>query len=360
MERTGQATPPGERMGPAVAECPAGVQNIFSVPVENAVGTNSLNNAISLIRFEGDRVSVGEVRRDYMKYVSGSDYWFVDGFGDARIGYTQRRGFVMFNMESGAFETYTVCASPHELTFKAAVLDGAGITLVFDISSADVNDYNWVLRTARLRGGTVDLLGEKALGKKRHFENGPWTVGGGNVFAYDKTRKDLVCMDEGLRIADHPLPALYRAKAESLGEIREIAIHRSLPLAVLVTAGGEDGSGPWLARWAHPDTAKRLVPLFPAEDDVPGSGRIEKASGFQFSPDGAWMVLRNEGQGREGPVFIAVPVKESNDDLLGRAIVLGRGAIAGQSPAATAWTRAPQSFVSCDGHGLFRWVLNEE
>ena len=94
------------------------------------------------------------------------------------------------------------------------------------------------------------------------------------------------------------------------------------------------------------------------EDGIAGEYQVRKASAFQFSPDGTWMVFRDEGDGRDTPLFVAVPVDSTTENLLGRAVVLGRGAIAGQAPASTAWIAAPLSFVACDGHAFFKWELD--
>src|SRR5271157_2040536 len=50
--------------------------DIFSVPTENAVGTNSLNNAITLLKFNKDQIEYDEVRKNFIEGVGSGDKFY--------------------------------------------------------------------------------------------------------------------------------------------------------------------------------------------------------------------------------------------------------------------------------------------
>src|SRR5690606_30922657 len=70
---------------------------IFAVPEKNAVGTNALNNAITLLKFDDSKQTINfvTVRKNFMKDVFGGSMFFMPEFSKEIIGYSQTRGFLL-------------------------------------------------------------------------------------------------------------------------------------------------------------------------------------------------------------------------------------------------------------------------
>jgi hypothetical protein len=94
--------------------------DIFSVPVENAVGTNSINNAITLLRFDKDRIEHDEIRRNFIEGVGSGDKYYSDIFSDRWIGYTQTRGLLLFGLKDRSFADHNDSTeiTAHDMNFS--------------------------------------------------------------------------------------------------------------------------------------------------------------------------------------------------------------------------------------------------
>src|SRR5512142_2581007 len=78
--------------------------NIFSVPERSSIGTNSYNDAITVLDLSGVKVKYREVKRKFVEYpLSSGDMVFLPEFSTDTIGYSQTRGFMLFNVKTGAF-----------------------------------------------------------------------------------------------------------------------------------------------------------------------------------------------------------------------------------------------------------------
>ncbi len=77
-------------------------------------------------------------------------------------------------------------------------------------------------------------------------------------------------------------------------------------------------------------------------------------SGFEFSPDGRWVVFRDETDDERQPAFVAMPI-HAEPPFVGAPLVLGRTA-AGPT-VSTCWSTGPTGFVATDGGAVYRWVL---
>jgi hypothetical protein len=133
--------------------------DIFSVPTENSVGTNCLNNAITLIRFKEDQIQYNEVRRDFINGVGDGDKYYPGIFSDDWIGYTQTRGFLLFNLKNKSFADHIPIKSGDEY-FKGVVpFDGSKLKFVFHVHEAYFQDGIRHLKVIEFdgKGGFKDI-----------------------------------------------------------------------------------------------------------------------------------------------------------------------------------------------------------
>ena len=75
------------------------MDNIFAVPEKNAVGTNDIDNAVSLLRFKTDsEIDRQVVKKNFMEMVTGPfDFCFLPVWSDKEIAYSQSKGFLLIN-----------------------------------------------------------------------------------------------------------------------------------------------------------------------------------------------------------------------------------------------------------------------
>ena len=121
----------------------------------------------------------------------------------------------------------------------------------------------------------------------------------------------------------------------------------------------------WLVRWNDPDPEKHVVELLSQEISMFSDYSNIKGltcSGFQFSPDGRWLVFRDESeevlQNIPNPTFVAMPVDGDRQMPLGKPKVLGKVMRDNAQPTSTAWIKKPLSFVVSDGLVLYKWELD--
>jgi hypothetical protein len=149
---------------------------------------------------------------------------------------------------------------------------------------------------------------------------------------------------------EHPFCQLFADKGGKLRLVTELLLHPALPMAILVEREpvGSHACRCWVARWDCDNP--RIVPLPVSQQED------SRLSHFAFSPDGSWLVYRDNTEDRFDPVFVAVPVVPDAPLHLGAPVELGR--CLGDSPVSTCWIASPLSFVVCDGAALYRWRLD--
>ncbi len=114
----------------------------------------------------------------------------------------------------------------------------------------------------------------------------------------------------------------------------------------------------YLLRWDTTDPEKQITQILTDSLSLIPLVSCKSYSGFQFSPDGTWMVFKDETNDRKRPVFLAIPIKKDAPFYFGEPLYLGRLFIENAIPSMSAWTSDPLGFVVSSGeHGLWKWDL---
>ena len=366
--------------------------HIFAVPVENTVGTNDIDNAVSLLHFKKDsRLDRQVIKKDFMEMVTGPfDFRYLPVWSENEIAYSQAKAFLIINLHKKNVETHIICDGIFSGDIgNVAVLDSATRTFVFEILMSAGENERKVLQVIRFDNDTFNILSEHPAGMKTCSYTEPWFIYQNTIFIYNDSTTSIDTYDENFQNLNHPLSDAFKEKRNTFRCLREILVHPFLPFALVV----EHGKWPtkdqlskfdsltglewdkatdilyneanrrvlYLFRWTHPDPKQRLIPLVSSAGSIWNSYNPENAySDFTFSPDGRWVVFRDKSESGDNPVFVAVPVDEKNPLLLGKPVKLGKTAREGSTgPAGTAWSTGPTAFVMCDGAVLYRWVLDD-
>ncbi|MBD3315667.1 MAG: hypothetical protein GF344_07770 [Chitinivibrionales bacterium] len=389
--------------------CAGFVDNIFAVPQPNAVGTNDLDNALKLLEFQSDgKVKQKTIKKDFLEMVSGPfDFRFLPVVNDEEIAYSQTRGFILANVRRKEVEIHTIewKALTGSDIGNVAILDGKTKTFVFEMRSSNGNDagdtwHDKTLRVLRFSDGKIDTIGERPAGIKTIAYTEPWFTHDGKIFIYTDSTTKLEAFDETFKPVGHPLTEAFNAIG-AFRCLKEIAVHPNLPIALLVEVGkfpdlnkllekfkdlpplAQDAATEpffkdanrhslFLLRWEERDAKQRVIPIVSDVYSIWNSFKPESYSHFTFSPDGKWLVFRDETGNAGNPNFIAVPINQKksplqpaqpNDELLkslnlGKPIKLGRVMRKESTgPSTTAWATDPTAFVMTDGAAIYKWDL---
>jgi hypothetical protein len=338
--------------------------DIFSVPADNAVGTNSINNAITLLRFNKDRIEYDEVRRNFINGVGDGDKFYPGIFSDKWIGYTQTRGFLLFNLKDKSFADHIIIKPSYEWITNVAYTGRNDLEFLFQVCRSDEKRF---LRIFDFNGkGAFNQISEIQAGPHTVGYLEPWAIQNRTIFIYNNDSIKMTAYDMNFKPVDHPFCDLFNS-IKDFRRLDQLTIHPALPIAVLVEIDtvGRGDYRVYLARWTDPDPETRFVELL--RQDISLFSEWAKirslyVSDFQFSPDGAWLVFRDESeevlQSVPNPTFIAMPVDGGRKMPLGKPMVLGKVMRKSANPTSTAWIRKPLSFVASDGMVLYKWELD--
>ncbi len=337
--------------------------DIFSVPEENAVATNGLNNAITLLRFEKDKISYDELRKDFIQGVGSGDKFYPGIFSDQWTGYTQTRGFLIFNLKNRSFADHIIIKPSYEWITNVGTINGKKKEFLFQVCRSDEKRF---LRIMEFDGkGGFKQISELQAGQHPVSYIEPWAIQNETIFIYNNDSVQITAYDTNFKPVHNPLCDLFNG-IDHFRCLSEFKIHPTLHFAVLIEINRDERSGykVWLARWNHPDPDQRFIELLGQDISIlsqkPNLKGL-KCSDFQFSPDGKWLVFRDNSemvsQRIANPTFVAMPVDGSLEMPLGKPRILGKVMRENAGPTSTAWIIKPESFVVCDGQVLYKWEL---
>src|SRR5690606_5847787 len=131
----------------------------------------------------------------------------------------------------------------------------------------------------------------------------------------------ISCHDDNLKPARHPFVDVFNRNSGKFRKIKEFVLHPTLPFAIVAEIGKDidwekvkklpPGSSErsilvstlariseihilYLLRWDTPDEKKQLTPILSDTLSLIPPISCKKYSHFEFSPDGSWLVFRDE------------------------------------------------------------------
>ncbi len=372
------------------------VENIFAVPAKDAIGTIDIDNAISFLEFDDDKVKVKIIKKDFADEVSGEfDFSFMPVYSDEEIAYGQTRWMVFQNLKTKKNHSEFIINNLDDYLGKIRNLSSNAKMFVIEVlKPGGRRGWKKALHVCRFKEEGFDILSVLDAGFKSSAYNEPWTTSGRKLFVYSDTAKNVSVYDENGKQSSHPIQTIFSNNANKFRRIKEILFHPEYPFALIVEFGNvpdlsklreqrnsgkistdqydslkiplfeeRDRHAIWLARWDTPDTNQQLIPLMSkAGNLIPSLESVKQCSDFQFSPDGKWLVFRDDTgmYGDRNPTFISIPVDAKQPHFFGVPLFLGkvlrdRGEFT--EAKGNAWIDKPTSFVVTDGLVLYKWEL---
>lgn len=373
------------------------IENIFAVPAEDAIGTIDIENAISFLEFDDNKVKIKIIKKDFADEVSGEyDFSFMPVYSDEVIAYGQTRWMIFQNIKTKENKTEFIINNLDDLLGKITMLDSHH--KVFVIETLKPHGFlgrDKVLLLAQFADKGFVVNREVYAGIKSNAYSEPWTTSAGKLFVYDNKARKIKVFDENGNPSTHPIQTIFENNREKFRQVKEILFHPELPFALIVEEGYDpdlekfekqienkiitwnqydsitdplykerDRHAIWLLRWDTSDEKKQLIPLMSKIGNLIKSiDAVTYCTNFQFSPNGKWLVFRDETpmRGKQSPVFISIPVSEELPYFLGEPLYLGKVLREGTMMEAkgTAWINEPTSFVVTDGLVLYKWELGD-
>jgi hypothetical protein len=336
--------------------------DIFAVPRDGAIGTNWLNNAITIMRLEKDGINFGEVKRDFLGQVGGGILRFTPVFDDNWIGYSQTRGFLLFNLKTGEYVDHIIGKNLGETIEKVAIIDGPKKIFIMEIQY--LADNTAALNGLRVTNGQFlrifDLSGETRvqLAELEIPDNCiSWNVSQNKIWILDKTEKLHLYDFSFKKIDEHPFLKEYDKFSKFYESVDQIFVHPSLPFAIISGVSVTKQCITAVASWRDPEKPS-IVPAIGLKND-------EIFLYVGFSPDGKWLV----GQGRAPKrvqhdkklYYYAFPISDKNPLYVGEPKCLGKFLEKNHdfpfSEQSACWTTKPLSYVATTGNIIYQWII---
>ena len=309
--------------------------SLFPVPFDNAVGSNDIGNAITIISFPEGKIDYDRYFRNATDDMSGGGEYVSQTTKDL-LGYGQVRRFLLFDFKKKLHHQYRIVFSITQNIEKVALADAERKLFLFEIESQKSNAKNSFDTDSFLQ--LIDLSGEKhkVIKEIPKAPGTTWTTSKDRVLLWEFTDKKLHVYNMDLEPAHHPMEGAINSNKNKIDSI-VIQVHPYLPFTIL--SGGRNGS--IYLSWGKDKEASPLS-LFSA------------ATLFSFSPDGKWLVFKREDFANTTTKTYLMPISEKYPHYLGSPILLADTYF---DEGKFAWTTNPTGFVGSRLDKIYHWDL---
>jgi hypothetical protein len=311
--------------------------SLFPVPQDNAVGTNDMGNAITLLSFHNGKPRADKFFRNAANDFEGGGT-YLPVIDENTTGFAQSRRFLLFDFKSKDCRDYRIVMSIDKTIRKAAIADPLKKHFIFEVKEYNRHSEDHRYFTRRLL--LMDLSGDepKTIKEMNIGKVTLWTEAVGKNFLFNLKTNQMDVLDMSFSQSHHPLANSIKQHINELS-FNRIHPHPYLPFAIL--AGGKKGST-YISWKAGRDNSPQ--PLFSGARD------------FSFSPDGKWVAFKVGGVMDIAKTYL-MPVSEKYFNYLGSPILLANDYY---DEGRFAWTTNPISFVGSSLGKLYRWELTNE
>ncbi len=106
--------------------------SLFPVPQDNSIGTNDLNNAITLLSFHKGKIDYDKYFKNAIDDVEGGGEYMPIIAPDT-IGFGQNRRFLLYNFRTKDCRDYEIVVSLEKTIEKIAIADARQRRFIFEI-----------------------------------------------------------------------------------------------------------------------------------------------------------------------------------------------------------------------------------
>ncbi len=299
--------------------------------------TNSWNNAINILKFNGNKFSHDEYFRNAYDSVN-LEPTVIPPIEDGVFGFGQIRGFAIFDLKKKKFKDLRLLPSINDTIRRIAIVDMNQRHFIVDIERyphkpKDAWDTIIIQRLYDLSGDEPKVIKETEFDKEY-----VWDLADNKYFLFSGSKKDMKVFTTHFEPSHHPLIDIFKKNKNQLN-ILEIKIHQKLPFA-MITDSKRPG---YILTWGD----RKNVNL---------TQIAIRGSWFDISPDGKWVVFESKQSGNTQTYLM--PISEKYPYYVGTPMQLFEYAL---RKYASVWTTNPISFIGVRSGGeLYRWELTKE
>ena len=313
------------------------IEGMFDVPVDNAIASNKIGNAITLIHFKGDKVKYKTVKKNFLDYVSGGDDGYMSIFSEDTIGYSIGRGFLLFNIKNDKFSYNSIAGGFDYKISQIEALDPEKKLFLFKIRDLG-RRYPTFLRLMDFSGETDKILSEK--------EVGPCVIATRETLIFVWSENKMYAMNSKFEKVDHSLVTIFNnEKHKDYGNTIEFIIHPTLPLAIIKEKKYDESlnfkTSLWAISWRESDM----------KSNKPKMIKLLSENGYyyNFSYDGKWLWFIDSSTSPRSRILM--PVDPDLPHFIGKPIYLGE-LPRSENLNGSAMTRNPSGLVvsECEGY----------
>ncbi|MCP3927226.1 MAG: hypothetical protein GY714_32100 [Desulfobacterales bacterium] len=321
----------------------SGISN-FPVPVDNAVGTASLNNAITFVYFEGNKLRFETRAKDFVSDNERGDLNYMPLFSKDKMGYAQTRLLRLLDLKTNKITTYPLSGFIHDQILHFSELDPSKNLCMVRL-----------LRDIRKRYRIVKIIdfskGYPVVKAEKFFDHAVNFIAfKDGVIIYNHDAKKLEILDTELKPLKHPLKDIYdnylynpAKNIYNLKEIKDITIHPTLPFAVINDERDDDEL--WVVSWGG-----GVVRIFKLISNYGVNYQF-------FSPDGKWFIIALLYKGK---IYKQLMMRVDDKELpyyLGKPIEMKKPG-AEHKTGNFAWTSNPMNLTTNTTGKYFNWKLS--
>lgn len=318
------------------------IEGLFDVPINNTIASNKIGNSITLIHFKGDKIKYETVKKNFLDYVSGGDDGYMSIFSEDTIGYSIRRGFLLFNLKNKKYNYYSIAGNFNYNLDGIIPLDCDRKIFLFSIRDVSGKKPTFI-RVMDLSSDNAKILKEK--------EIGDCGLSTRDNFLFEFDKNEINAMNHQLEQVGHSLIDVFnKEKSKISGTIYELEIHPTLPFAVIKEEIYDSTynytTSVWIITWRDDiDKDKpRMIKLL-----------SEDSFSYSFSYDGKWLCFVDASTSPRG--LILMPVDSDLLYYIGPPIYLG-DIPRPENANGDAMTRNPSGLVmsECEGYKGKCWL----
>jgi hypothetical protein len=332
------------RLKPIEFQLESEISNIFSVPFKNTVGTNDLNNAITLLELKDEKVNYIEKQKDFVDIVSLGEMIYMPLLSKKQIAYTLTRELIVCDIKKSQTNIFTVSDNDDEVISDAGIWNISKNQYFIDLDRTYFGNDGELINEKLYKICEVDKhslnkIAEMELGDKGVMGKCPWMIHDRKLIYYDQDKLNV--LDSGLKPVSHPLVDLYEKENRRIGKIDQLYVHPKYSMGLLVSENNGI-TNIWCADWEIKPA--KIVLL---------TDQLDKIKKAYFSPAGDWLVLCNHTKKDKYEYFI-MDINKKYFSYIGPLLgYLGET----ESPSSIAWIEKPLSFVVSQEEKLLKWEI---
>jgi hypothetical protein len=338
------------------------IEQIFSIPFKNCVGTFYVGNGITSLECSGEIAKSNMVFPSYP--VEPDQIFYKLPVNAEEIIWGKSLVFAIVN-----FKKHKELGFGNDLDrsfSNIAVVDNDSYTFLLKLElSSDTYEYK-IIKLHKLEyssnkeWGNYDEMAYLPADEKLQSDLDYWNRDS-CYFFYNTVKKSIQCYNNKFELTKH---SLLNVIGGYPFPVRFMLIHPVLPFAIITGLykgpSGFDDQAFHLVRWNVSDEKQRLIP-YPFKE-VLGLQNEKSPVYFcnmTFSPDGNWLILQDGTIDDKNPEIVAIPIQKDNPMYLGKPVFLGKAFREGATLKSFSWIEDPMTYVICDGKLLYSWELGK-